>query len=68
VPATDTAGAGTLPYLPRPPGNRQKYEYFGKQRRWVFAWLLVASAGILYGYIHVAEHAWVVAPLMCRWS
>ncbi len=39
-------------------------EYFGKQRRWVFAWLLVASIGVLYGYVHVAERAWVVSPLM----
>ena len=51
-------------YLPHPPGRREKYEYFAKQRRWVFAWLLVAAAGILYGYVHVAEHAWVVAPVM----
>jgi cellulose synthase/poly-beta-1,6-N-acetylglucosamine synthase-like glycosyltransferase len=51
-------------YLPRPPNNREKYGYFGKQRRWVFAWLLVASAGVLYGYVHVAEHAWLVAPIM----
>jgi cellulose synthase (UDP-forming) len=51
-------------YLPRPPSRREKYEYFGKQRRWVFAFLLIAAAGILYGYIRVAEHAWVVAPLM----
>ncbi len=51
-------------YLPRPPSRREKYEYFGKQRRWVFAFLLFAAAGILYGYIRVAEHAWVVAPLM----
>ena len=51
-------------YLPRPPDSREKYEYFRRQRRWVFAWLLIASAGVLYGYIHVAEHAWVVAPLM----
>ncbi len=26
--------------------------------------LLVAPAGMLYGYVHVAEHAWLVAPLM----
>jgi cellulose synthase (UDP-forming) len=51
-------------YLPRPPNNREKYGYFGKQRRWVFAWLLIASAGVLYGYVHVAEHAWLVAPVM----
>jgi cellulose synthase (UDP-forming) len=51
-------------YLPQPPDDREKYEYFGKQRRWVFAWLLVASVGVLYGYIHVAEHAWAIAPLM----
>jgi cellulose synthase/poly-beta-1,6-N-acetylglucosamine synthase-like glycosyltransferase len=51
-------------YLPRPPGRREKYEYFGKPRRWVFAWLLIAAVGILYGYVRVAEHAWVVTPLM----
>jgi cellulose synthase (UDP-forming) len=51
-------------YLPRPPDDQEKYKYFGKRRRWVFGWLLVASAGVLYGYIHVAERAWLVAPLM----
>jgi cellulose synthase (UDP-forming) len=51
-------------YLPTPPNQREKYEYFGRQRRWVFAFLLVAAAGVLYGYIRVAQHAWVVAPLM----
>ncbi len=51
-------------YLPRPPDLREKYEYFGKQRRWVFAWLLIASAGVLYGYVHVAERAWPVTPIM----
>lgn len=51
-------------YLPRPPNGREKYQYFGKRRRWVFAWLLVASIGVLYGYVHVAERAWVVSPLM----
>ena len=51
-------------YLPRPPAQREKYRYFGKQRRWVFAWLLIAAGGILYGYVHVAEHAWLVAPFM----
>ena len=64
--ATEPPPTGHLQrvYLPRPPNRREKYEYFGKQRRWVFAFLLVASAGILYGYIRVAQHAWVVAPLM----
>ena len=51
-------------YLPRPPDVREKYAYFGKTRRWVFAFLLIASAGVLYGYVHVAERAWVVSPLM----
>ena len=51
-------------YLPRPPDSREKYEYFGRQRRWVFAWLLIASAGVLYGYVHVAERAWAVSPVM----
>ena len=51
-------------YLPQPPDDREKYGYFGKQHRWVFAWLLIASAGVLYGYVRVAEHAWLVAPVM----
>jgi cellulose synthase (UDP-forming) len=51
-------------YLPRPPDGREKYEYFGRPRRWVFAFLLVASIGVLYGYVHVAERAWAVAPVM----
>jgi cellulose synthase (UDP-forming) len=64
VALTDSSEAATLAYLPRPPDGQQKYEYFGKQRRWVFAWLLIAAVGILYGYVRVAEHAWLVAPLM----
>ena len=51
-------------YLPRPPGQREKYAYFGPPRRLVFAWLLIASAGVLYGYVHVAARAWLVSPLM----
>jgi len=51
-------------YLPRPPDDQEKYAYFGKPRRWVFAWLLIASIGVLYGYVHVAERAWVVSPIM----
>jgi cellulose synthase (UDP-forming) len=51
-------------YLPEPPDDQEKYAYFGKPRRWVFAWLLIASVGVLYGYVRVAQHAWVVAPLM----
>ena len=51
-------------YLPQPPDRREKYSYFGRPRRWAFAWLLIASAGVLYGYVHVAQHAWLVTPLM----
>src|ERR1700685_2602747 len=51
-------------YLPQAPDDQEKYKYFGGPRRWAFAWLLIASAGVLYGYIHVAERAWLVAPLM----
>jgi cellulose synthase (UDP-forming) len=60
----EVAAVAAQEYLPRPPGRNQKYEYFGKPRRWVFAYLLVAAIGIMYGYVHVAEHAWVVAPVM----
>jgi len=51
-------------YLPQPPSGQEKYQYFGQQRRWAFGWLLIAAAGILYGYVRVAEHAWAVAPIM----
>jgi cellulose synthase (UDP-forming) len=51
-------------YLPRPPDDLEKYKYFGKPHRWVFAWLLIASIGVLYGYVHVAEHAWLLSPIM----
>jgi cellulose synthase (UDP-forming) len=51
-------------YLPTPPDDQEKYAYFDRPRRWVFAWLLIASIGVLYGYVRVAEHAWLVAPLM----
>ena len=51
-------------YLPEPPDESEKYKYFAQPPRWVFAWLLIASAGVLYGYIHVAERAWLIAPLM----
>jgi cellulose synthase (UDP-forming) len=51
-------------YLPQPPDRREKYSYFGRPRRWVFAWLLIASAGVLYGYVHVAQRAWLVSPFM----
>lgn len=51
-------------YLPQPPDETEKYAYFGKPRRWVFAWLLIASIGVLYGYVHVAERAWAVSPVM----
>ena len=61
--ATPSA-ADAQEYLPKPPADENKYEYFGKPRRWAFAWLLIAALGILYGYVHVAEHAWLVAPVM----
>jgi cellulose synthase (UDP-forming) len=51
-------------YLPKPPDRREKYSYFGSPRRWAFAWLLIASAGVLYGYVHVAQRAWLVTPFM----
>jgi cellulose synthase (UDP-forming) len=63
---TETSAANEMQetYLPRPPDVREKYAYFGKPRRWVFAWLLIASAGVLYGYVRVAERAWIVSPVM----
>jgi cellulose synthase (UDP-forming) len=66
VPLTEPSTAEQVQelYLPRPPDDSEKYEYFGKRRRWVFAWLLLASIGVLYGYVHVAERAWLVSPVM----
>jgi cellulose synthase (UDP-forming) len=66
LPVTKLAVAEPWPetYLPQPPDDQEKYKYFGSARRWVFVWLLIASAGVLYGYIHVAERAWLVAPIM----
>src|SRR6201996_6903325 len=52
------------PYLPSPPSPNEKYQYFGRSRRWVFFWLLVSTAGVLYGYLHVAAKAWAISPLM----
>ena len=50
-------------YLPEPPNRKEKYLYFGKSPRWAFALLLIASAGILYGFGHVAVRCWAIAPL-----
>ena len=63
---TDSPVAAAAPdlYLPAPPDEAEKYGYFGRPRRLVFAWLLLASAGVLYGYVHVAARAWLVSPLM----
>jgi cellulose synthase (UDP-forming) len=59
-----TSGLPAAEYLPRPPGPAEKYAHFGHPRRWAFGFLLVASAGVLYGYVHVAERAWLIAPVM----
>jgi cellulose synthase (UDP-forming) len=66
VPLTESSAAGLLQdtYLPLPPDGGEKYAYFGKQRRWIFVCLLIASIGVLYGYVHVAERAWAVSPVM----
>jgi cellulose synthase (UDP-forming) len=66
LPATELTEADSRPdiYLPQPPDDQEKYKYFGSPRRWVFGWLLIASCGVLYGYVRVAERAWLIAPLM----
>lgn len=56
------AAAGS--YLPRPPTRTEKYCYFRHRRPYVFAWLLVAAAGILYGYVRVATKAWWTSPAL----
>ena len=55
-------GAGR--YLPRPPTRTEKYSYFGARRPYVFAWLLIAAVGILYGYVRVATKAWWTMPAL----
>jgi cellulose synthase (UDP-forming) len=49
-------------YLPQPPTRTEKYGYFRNRRSLVFAWLLVAAAGILYGYVRVATKSWLTSP------
>lgn len=51
-------------YLPSPPNRKEKYYYFGRRRRWAFAWLLAAASGVMYGYLHVVDRAWLISPLM----
>jgi len=62
-----TAGSGRnggCAYLPQPPTRTEKYCYFRNRRPYVFAWLLVAAAGILYGYVRVATKAWWTSPAL----
>jgi cellulose synthase (UDP-forming) len=75
---TDEAGSGTLgsartvadkpgppaaaSYLPQPPTRAEKYGYFRNRRPLVFAWLLIAAAGIIYGYVRVATKSWWTSP------
>ena len=67
-PATaEPAGHGTLAaghYLPQPPTRTEKYGYFRERRAYVFAWLLVAALGVLYGYVRVATKAWWTMPAL----
>jgi len=51
-------------YLPRPPTRTEKYSYLGARRPYVFAWLLIAAMGILYGYVRVATKAWWTMPAL----
>ena len=52
------------PYLPQPPTRTEKYSYFRNRRQFVFAWLLVAAAGIIYGYVRVASKSWWTSPAL----
>jgi cellulose synthase/poly-beta-1,6-N-acetylglucosamine synthase-like glycosyltransferase len=51
-------------YLPQPPTRTEKYGYFRGRRPYVFAWLLIAAMGILYGYVRVATKAWWTMPAL----
>lgn len=54
----------TTAYLPEPPTDDEVYRYFGAHRPWVFAWLLIAAGGIVYGFARVAWEAWPIYPFM----
>jgi cellulose synthase (UDP-forming) len=51
-------------YLPRPPNRTEKYGYFRNRRPYVFAWLLIAGGGIIYGYVRVATTSWATSPAL----
>ena len=51
-------------YLPQSPTRTEKYGYFRNRRPFVFAWLLIAAAGILYGYVRVASKSWWTSPAL----
>jgi cellulose synthase (UDP-forming) len=55
---------GASGYLPQPPTRAEKYGYFGHRRTLVFAWLLIAATGIIYGYVKVATKSWVTSPAL----
>jgi cellulose synthase (UDP-forming) len=64
-PARGTVGlAAPSLYLPQPPTRAEKYGYFRNRRPLVFAWLLIAAAGILYGYVRVATKSWWTSPAL----
>jgi cellulose synthase/poly-beta-1,6-N-acetylglucosamine synthase-like glycosyltransferase len=67
TPGETAAGAAPgLPvaeeYLPRPPTSAKKYGYFRHRRPYVFTWLLIAGAGIIYVYARVATKSWATSP------
>jgi cellulose synthase (UDP-forming) len=58
------AGVSAVAYVPRPPTRAEKYGYFRRRRPYVFVWLLIAAAGILYGYVRVATKSWWTSPTL----
>jgi cellulose synthase (UDP-forming) len=59
-----SARAASGRYLPQPPSHTEKYGYFRGRRPYVFAWLLISAAGIIYGYARVATKAWALSPAL----
>ncbi len=45
------------PYVPSPPNDTEKFQYYGAQRRWVFLVFFVAFAGIMYGLSRLAANS-----------
>ncbi len=51
-------------YLPEAPTDAEKYSYFHRHRRWIFAWLLIGQLGVVYGFVMVAIKVPWTSPVL----